>query len=93
MEEIRLILVYVCSKKIKVYHMDVKSAFLNGELEEEVYIEQKEGFQCQKGNIMFAGLRKHCMVSSKPPEHGTQGWTSIYNNKVLGKEMQTTIST
>jgi hypothetical protein len=35
----RLILAYACSKKIKVYQMDVKSMFLNGELEEEVYIE------------------------------------------------------
>jgi hypothetical protein len=45
MEAIRLILACVCSKNIKVYQMDVNSAFLNGELEEEVYIEQPEGFQ------------------------------------------------
>ena len=45
MEAIRMILAYACSKEIKVYQMDVKSAFLNGELEEEVYIEQPEGFQ------------------------------------------------
>jgi hypothetical protein len=44
MEAIRLILAYACSKRIKVYQMDVKSTFLNGELEEEVYIEQLEGF-------------------------------------------------
>ena len=45
MEAIRSILAYACSKWIKVYQMDVKAAFLNGELEEEVYMEQPEGFQ------------------------------------------------
>ena len=44
MEAIQLLLAYACSKNIKVYHMDVKSTFLNGELEEEVYIEQPEEF-------------------------------------------------
>jgi hypothetical protein len=44
MEAIRLLLSYACSKNIKVYQMDVKSTFLNGELEEEVYIEQPKGF-------------------------------------------------
>jgi hypothetical protein len=44
-EAIRLLLAYACSKNIKVYQMDAKSTFLNGELEEEVYIEQSEGFQ------------------------------------------------
>jgi hypothetical protein len=39
MEAIRIILAYACSKIIKVYQMDVKSTFLNGALEEEVYIE------------------------------------------------------
>ena len=38
-EAIRMILAYACSKRIKVYKMDVKSTSLNGELEDEVYIE------------------------------------------------------
>jgi hypothetical protein len=42
MEAIPFLLAYACSKNIKVYQMDVKLAFLNGELEEEVYIEQRE---------------------------------------------------
>ena len=44
MESIRTILAYASSKRIKVYQMDVKSTFFNGELEEEVYIEQPKGF-------------------------------------------------
>jgi hypothetical protein len=39
MEAIRLLPAYACSNNIKVYQMDVKSTFLNGYLEEEVYIE------------------------------------------------------
>ena len=45
METIRMILAYATHKNFKVYQMDVKSAFLNGDLEEEVYIDQPEGFQ------------------------------------------------
>ena len=43
-EVVRLLLAYVVQKKFKVYQMDVKSGFLNGELEEEEYIEKHEGF-------------------------------------------------
>ena len=44
LEAIRIFLAYVAHKKFKVFQMDVKSDFLNGELEEEVYIEQPPGF-------------------------------------------------
>jgi hypothetical protein len=44
LEAIRMFLAYSCHKNFKVYQMDVKSAFLNGDLEEEVYMEQPEGF-------------------------------------------------
>jgi len=43
-EAIRMFLGYACHKNFNFYQMDVKSAFLNGNLEEEVYMEQPEGF-------------------------------------------------
>ncbi|KAL8145757.1 hypothetical protein AgCh_003779 [Apium graveolens] len=44
LEAIRIFLTYAAHKKFKVFQMDIKSAFLNGELEEEVYVEQPPGF-------------------------------------------------
>jgi hypothetical protein len=58
MEAIRLILAYACSKNIKVYQMDVKSTFLNGDLEEEVYIEKPEGFQLSENENYVCRLKK-----------------------------------
>jgi hypothetical protein len=58
MEAIRLLLAYAISKNVKVYQMDVKLAFLNGELEEEVYIEQPEGFQLSENTDYVRKLKK-----------------------------------
>ncbi|KAJ9541082.1 hypothetical protein OSB04_027588 [Centaurea solstitialis] len=43
-EAIRIFLAYAAHKNMKVFQMDVKCAFLNGELQEVVYVEQPEGF-------------------------------------------------
>ena len=45
MNKEKLFLSLASHKNFKVYQMDVKSTFLNGYLEEEVYIKQLEGFQ------------------------------------------------
>ncbi|KAJ4817458.1 polyprotein [Rhynchospora pubera] len=46
-ETIRLLLALAAQLKQHVYQFDVKSAFLNGDLMEEVYVEQPEGFMVE----------------------------------------------
>ncbi|CAL8999973.1 unnamed protein product [Prunus brigantina] len=45
LESVRLLLAIACHLKFKLYQMDVKTAFLNGVLNEEVYVEQPKGFE------------------------------------------------
>jgi hypothetical protein len=44
LESVRLLLAHAATQRWAVHHMDVKSAFLNGVLQEEVYVEQPPGF-------------------------------------------------
>nr|GFC81713.1 retrovirus-related Pol polyprotein from transposon TNT 1-94 [Tanacetum cinerariifolium] len=44
LEAIRIFLAYAANKNMVVYQMDVKTAFLNGILWEEVYVSQPDGF-------------------------------------------------
>jgi hypothetical protein len=44
MESVRLLIVLAAQEGWRVHHMDVKSAFLNGYLNEEVYVHQPPGF-------------------------------------------------
>ncbi|GKD51952.1 retrovirus-related pol polyprotein from transposon TNT 1-94 [Tanacetum coccineum] len=44
LESIRTLLAYACALDFKLYQMDVKSAFLNGFINEEVYVAQPPGF-------------------------------------------------
>nr|GEZ27715.1 retrovirus-related Pol polyprotein from transposon TNT 1-94 [Tanacetum cinerariifolium] len=43
-EAIRIFIANAANKNMTIYQMDVKTAFLNGELNEEVYVSQPEGF-------------------------------------------------
>jgi hypothetical protein len=45
LESIRILLAYDTYHGFKLYQMDVKSAFLNGPIKEEVYVEQPSGFE------------------------------------------------
>jgi hypothetical protein len=45
LESIRILLAYATYHGFKLYQMNVKSAFLNGPIKEEVYVEQPPGFE------------------------------------------------
>jgi len=44
-EAIRILIAFVAHMEFKLYQMNVKSAFLNGYLKEEVYVMQPPGFE------------------------------------------------
>ena len=45
MEALMIFLAYATYMNFKVYQMDVKSAFLNGNIKEDVYVQQPPGFE------------------------------------------------
>jgi len=45
LEAVRLLLACACMKGFRLHQMDVKSAFLNGYIDEEVYASQPLGFE------------------------------------------------
>ena len=45
METVRVIIALAASNSWEIHHLDVKTAFLHGELQEEVFVSQPEGFK------------------------------------------------
>jgi hypothetical protein len=65
LESIRILLAYSTHHDFKLYQMDVNSAFLNGSIKEEVYVEQPPGFKSEeypnyvyKLHKVFYGLKQ-----------------------------------
>ena len=48
MEAIRMLFAYATHKGFKLYQMDVKSAFLSGLINEEVFVKQPPSFENKK---------------------------------------------
>lgn len=65
-EAIRTFLAYVAYMVFKAYHMNVKSAFLNVLLEEEVYVQQPLGFKIISAEHKVFKLEK-ALYELKPP--------------------------
>nr|GEU62534.1 hypothetical protein [Tanacetum cinerariifolium] len=58
LEAIRIFLAYAAHKNMVVYQMDVKTMFLNGNLREEVYVSQSDGFVDQDNPNYVYKLKK-----------------------------------
>ncbi|GKB38280.1 retrovirus-related pol polyprotein from transposon TNT 1-94 [Tanacetum coccineum] len=57
-EAIRIFVANAANKNMTIFQMDVKKAFLNGELKEEVYVSQSEGFADQEYPSHMYKLKK-----------------------------------
>uniref|UniRef100_A0A2N9E1N9 Retrovirus-related Pol polyprotein from transposon TNT 1-94 n=1 Tax=Fagus sylvatica TaxID=28930 RepID=A0A2N9E1N9_FAGSY len=57
-DSLRIILALVAHFDLELQQMDVKTAFLNGDLEEEVYMKQPEGFPSSDGEHLVCKLKK-----------------------------------
>ena len=63
-ESIRIFIALAAQLKWNLHHLDVKLAFLNGEIEEEIYVHQPEGF-IKKGNEDYVLRLKKALYKLK----------------------------
>ncbi|GJS81578.1 putative ribonuclease H-like domain-containing protein [Tanacetum coccineum] len=81
-EDIRIFIANAASKNMTIYQMDVKTAFLNGELKEEVYVSQPEGFVDPDHPSHVYRLKKALYGLNQAPRvwYDTLSWF-LMNNK------------
>jgi len=72
-EAVRLLLAYACLYGFKLFQMDVKSAFLNGFINEEVYVTQPPGFEDHRLLGHVYKLKKALMDLNKLLGNGMKG--------------------
>jgi hypothetical protein len=70
LKSIRILLAYAAHHSFKLFLMDVKSAFINGPIKEEVYVEQPPGFEDERYPTMCISSLRRSMDLSKLQEHG-----------------------
>lgn len=78
---IRILLALAAEKQMDIDHMDVKTAFLNGDLSETVFIEQPEGFKIQGSEHKVYKLHKAIYGLKQ----ASKSWYEKINSVLLGK--------
>ena len=81
LESIRILLALAASKGFKLFQMDVKSAFLNGFIEEEVYVKQPPGFENPKFPNCVFKLQKALYGLKQAP----RAWYDRLKKFLIGK--------
>jgi hypothetical protein len=76
LDSVRLLIAMAAQEGWEVHHLDVKSAFLNGELEEEVYVTQPPGFAKVGEERKVLKLRKALYGLRQAP----RAWNSKLNS-------------
>ncbi|GKC73330.1 retrovirus-related pol polyprotein from transposon TNT 1-94 [Tanacetum coccineum] len=82
LEAIRIFIAFVAHMNMVVYQMDVKTAFLNGILREEVYISQPEGFLDLENPNHVYKLKKSLYGLKQVP----QAWYDLLSSILLSQK-------
>ena len=81
MSSIQVVLGLAAGINLEIEQLDVKTTFLHGDLDEEIYMEQLEGFTIKGKEHLVCQLKKAYMVSSKHRDSGTRSlipsWLSM----------------
>ena len=72
MMSIRVVLGLVASLDLELEQMDVKTAFLHGDLDEEIYIEQRDGFKVPKKEHQCLQIKEEPLWSYASPNVAVQ---------------------
>ena len=81
LEAVRLLLAYVCLKGFILHQMDVKSAFLNEFIDEEVYVSQPPGFEDHNNSDYGFKLKKALYGLKQAPRQ----WYERLSNFLLSQ--------
>ena len=84
LESLRILLSITCTMDFKLYQMDVKCAFLNGFLNEEVFVEQPKGFQDPHFSDHVLRLKKAVYEMKQAP----RAWYDRLTNYLLDRGFQ-----
>ncbi|GJU86177.1 retrovirus-related pol polyprotein from transposon TNT 1-94 [Tanacetum coccineum] len=82
-EAIRIFVANAAHKNMTIYQMDVKTAFLNGELKEEVYVSQPEGFVDQDNPSHVYKLKKALYGLKQAPRAWYDMLSSFLFDKII----------
>ncbi|KAK9140896.1 hypothetical protein Scep_010577 [Stephania cephalantha] len=88
LDTIRLLLAMAAQSGWKVFQLDVKSAFLNGLLKEEIFVEQPDGFVVQDQEDKVYLLKKALYGLKQAP----RAWYSRIDDHLIGLGFQKSLS-
>ena len=66
-ETLKLLIALAAQNQWQIYHLDVKSAFLNGKLDEDIYVEQPAGFVIEGADNKVYKLKKALYCLKQAP--------------------------
>ena len=88
MYSIRTVLGLAASLSLEIEQIDVKTTFLHGDLEEEIYMEQPEGFKVDGKENFVCKLKKSLYGLKQAPRQWYKKFNMLWGSKAIRRLLQ-----